>query len=332
MSQATSIQWTDFSVNPFRARGVVGTPYEGHVGEYCEKVSPGCANCYASKLQLRFRMPEFDHRHKKQVELYLDGLKLLAVLKRRKPTKYFWCDMTDMFGEFYPYEWIDQVVATCAMTPHHTHQFLTKRIDRAREYFRSRMDRTWHAPNGEIVKLPFKNIWLGTSVENQETADERIPILMDTPASIRFISAEPLLGPINICQSVRLWRFENFGGFDSTYFGDMLNWVIVGGESGSSARPMHSDWTRGIRDQCVAANVAFFFKQWGSWFPFYDRDIDDPDWGACPKVDHRRTRYLNLAGGFGFHGERVIALRKSDKNNSGRTLDGREWNEFPVAA
>ncbi len=258
MSQATSIQWTDFSVNPFRARGAEGSEYEGRKGHYCEKVSAGCTHCYASTLQHRFGMPQFDHRNRKHVELYLDGLKLLDVLRRRKPTKYFWCDMTDMFAEFYPDEWIDQCLRTMAQTPWHTHIILTKRIARARDYFRAREGKPFA---GQV--WPFPNVWLLTSCENQATANERIPILLDTPAIVRGISAEPLLGPIDICQAVRAWRFQNSGAFNSTFFGDVLHWVIVGGESGGQARAFDIQWAYAIIAQCKAAGVACFVKQLG---------------------------------------------------------------------
>ncbi|WP_374309460.1 DUF5131 family protein [Methylocella sp.] len=173
--------------------------------------------------------------------------------------------------------------------------------------------------------FPLPNVWLGVSAEDQRRADERVPDLLATPAAVRFMSAEPLLGGINFHD----WFIRAVNGFSPA-----IDWIIVGGESGPRARPMHPDWARSIRDQCAAAGVPLFFKQWGEWGPIYDRDHDDPDWRRCDVIANKtpRGQWLNLAGGQGFHGERVIRVDRIGKRRAGRLLDGREYSEFPSAA
>lgn len=277
----TSIEWTEFSVNPIRAR--LGDA----VGHYCEKVSPGCAHCYSSTLQRRFRMPEFQ-RQRGEAEPFLDGRKLNEVLRRRKPTTYFWCDMTDMFGEWVPDDEIAAVFGVMAAAPHHTFQVLTKRAERMRRWF----DTLPMAPHmylagcaDEATKVttpkeaeriyrgvedrpwPLPNVWLGVSVEDQKRADERIPHLLETPAAIRFLSCEPLLGPVDLRMgdASDLWD----GHPDTTVpklvesdrRRERLHWVIVGSESGNRARDMAIEWAGKLRDQCARVGVSFFTKQ-----------------------------------------------------------------------
>lgn len=244
----TSIEWTDHSINPIRAK--IGE----NIGHYCEKISPGCKNCYSSRMQRRFKMPSFPEQRRTIPHVFLDESKLEEVLRRRKPTRYFWCDMTDLFGEWVLDEWIDQCFATMAVTPEHTHMILTKRPERALEWYA----RDWSTCVRclEVIKdgdtfwttrtigyrWPLRNVWLGTSVENR-AALGRIDILRETPAALRFLSLEPLL--------------EDLGTLDLRG----IHWVIVGGESGPGARPMEEDWVRSIHDQCVQAGIPFFYKQ-----------------------------------------------------------------------
>ncbi len=283
---ATSIEWTNHSINPIRATLELqdGKPRPGApVGHYCEKISPGCTNCYASTFQKRFRMPEFGSGQRRgEVELFLDESKLQEVLKRRKPTKYFWCDMTDLFGEWVPDEWIDRCFATMASAFWHTHQVLTRRIDRAAEYLnQSAYERvtkiaadvlSWGPSQQQAVAMlkkagkripwngsseafckgmdcgfdwPLPNVWLGTSIENRDTL-HRLDELRDCPAAVRFLSLEPLL--------------EDLGELNLTG----IHWVIVGGESGHKARPCNIDWIRSIVSQCREAGVPCFVKQGGS--------------------------------------------------------------------
>jgi protein gp37 len=149
---------------------------------------------------------------------------------------------------------------------------------------------------------------LGVSVENQKADDERIPLLLQTPAAVRFLSCEPLLGPVNL---------REYWGYNDEPMGEYINsidWVIVGGESGHGARPMHPEWARSLRDQCQEAGVSFFFKQWGEWLP------NAQDYDCAPE-------------GFGYNKKHQmmghIVMCKAGKHTAGRKIDGREWSEFP---
>lgn len=363
----TSIEWTDRSVNPIRARD----PKTGAVGHYCEMFSSGCAHCYASNLQKRFRMPKFPGKPRKPstcvvengvikihgLEVFLDESKLDEVLKRSTPTKWFWCDMTDLFGSWVPDEWIDKCVATMAIASHHTHQVLTKRPQRMAEYFsdvtkherwshwiaKSKRRPSWH---GGITEEWFpgfaRNIWLGTSVEDQRNADERIPHLLRCPASVRFLSCEPLLSALDLsrylpgmwlCRTCGHWMFnrsssaiDDNGSPQCTKCNSChvelveLGWLIVGGESGHNARPMHPDWARSLRDQCQAASVPFFFKQWGELIPHCQ--AGDGQAGAMPKCNVVHFPSPN-------NPVKENTYYRIGKRHAGRLLDGREWNEFP---
>ena len=260
----TSIEWCDHSVNPFRARN----KETGATGHWCCKISAGCKGCYASRLQPRFGTLPFVAENREKVELYLEERVLHEVLRRRKPTRYFWCDMTDMFLEDYPDEWIDQCFAAMALTPWHTHMILTKRAERLLRYSDFRFDNREHAIGSwmryykpvdpGLPEMPLPNVRLGVSCEDQQHADERIPLLLQTPAAVRFVSAEPLLGPID------LYRYMPWTDISTPEFGTGLDLVIVGGESGPGARPMNIEWARDIVRQCREANVACFVKQMGT--------------------------------------------------------------------
>ena len=282
----TSIQWAagsndgreGHSINPFRAENVYGA-----TGHHCVKISSGCKNCYSSRLQSRFKMPDFTAGNIDRVGVFLDESKLHEVLRRKKPTGYFWCDMTDMFLDAYPFEWIDKCFAVMALTPQHIHMILTKRPERMREY----MDRA--TPNGidDVLVLlgvearrefewPLPNCSLGVSVEDQERADERIPPLLQIPAAVRFVSYEPALGPVDFScwfphEHAEYPREKvcKVCGVQTTalhhpYGKSLLDWVIVGGESGPGARPFNTQWARDVIAQCKAAGVACFVKQVGS--------------------------------------------------------------------
>jgi protein gp37 len=299
---ATSIEWCDHTTNPIRAR-YAATKGDGH---YCEKVSPGCQNCYASKMQPRFKMPRFEAQRRLDVEPYFDESKLAQVVERKKPTRYFWCDMSDAFGSWVPDEWLDRMFGVMAQTPQHTHMLLTKRSARMREYSlamaaldpKERSMRILRAmykdhPAAGLVgnmragdagtfPWPLPNVWMGVSAENQQQADKRIPDLLATPAAIRFVSAEPLIGPIrfnqqnpdgfwppNAPQPDIAWLRHVDWPDDCQYWSTGLDWVIVGGESGPRARPFHVEWASAIVAQCKAGRVACFVKQLGA----------DPRWG-----------------------------------------------------
>lgn len=269
MSDKSKIEWTDATWNP-----VTG----------CSKVSEGCRNCYAQTFAERFRGTP-GHYFENGFDITLRPDKLDQPLKWKKPRRIFVNSMSDLFHEDVPFDFIDRVFVVMSLAEHHTFQILTKRPSRMKEYLSK--NRLKHIGLNE---WPLLNIWLGVSVENQKAADERIPLLLQTPSAVRFLSCEPLLGPVNL--SMRTDRFEMVPGIDL---------VIVGGESGYNARPMHPDWAMSIRDQCQAAGVAFFFKQWGEWAP-----VLNPEPHAAAK-----------------------AFNKVGKKKAGRLLDGREWNEMP---
>ncbi len=219
----TAIEWTDETWNP-----VTG----------CVKVSPGCKHCYAETFAERFRgtvMPNGRlHPFYAGFDPQLRPERLDQPLGWRTPKKVFVNSMSDLFGEFVSDHFLDQVFEVMRQTPQHTYQVLTKRADRLAAWSR---DRRW--------LLAAKHIWLGVSVENQRHGLPRIVELRRANAAVRFLSIEPLL--------------EDLGRFSL----NKVDWVIVGGESGPRARPMNEEWVRNIRDQCIDANVAFFFKQWG---------------------------------------------------------------------
>lgn len=339
MGDRSKIEWTDATWNPTRG---------------CSRVSEGCVNCYAEIMAARFSDPGLwghgfaeivrkasdplwlDHRWTGKVKLVED--KLLEPLKWRKPRRIFVNSTSDLFHERLHDEDIDKVFAVMALCPQHTFQILTKRPERMREYMTER----WAGPHGmkrshldsmvaarhisgrkdfEIKSWPLSNVWLGTSCEDQATADERIPHLLQTSAAIRFVSCEPLLGPIDLR---RIPECDGVG----------VDWVIVGGESGKGARPMHPEWAFVIRDQCEAAGVAFFFKQWGEWAPDTGPAADsDPIFegkGPCAKLSEGGWEFSE--NGFtmplGGDGEWLYRLGKKP---AGRLLDGREHNEYPEA-
>lgn len=303
MTDHTTIEWTDRTWNP-----VTG----------CTKVSAGCDHCYAETIAERFRGgPAFPNGF----DLQLREGKLGDPLRWRKPSKVFVNSMSDLFHDDIPDEYIAQVFAVMAMAPQHTFQVLTKRHARMRSLLSSRsfpeLVTTWawrikpvaaaELPRGNsdysasAVAWPLPNVWLGVSVEDQKWADIRIPALLCTPAAVRFISAEPLLDPVDLCTcSEPDYQDERCSLHGAT----RLDWVIVGGESGRSARPMELHWAQELRDQCVHAGVAFHFKQWGEWDPDYD--------STDPILGH--------------------PMRRIGKKVAGRELDGRTWDEFPAVA
>jgi protein gp37 len=305
----TAIEWTDKTWNP-----VVG----------CTKVSAGCKNCYAKALH--------DQRHKAHGEgkkmpaqyarpfevLQLMPDRLRDPLSWRKPARVFVNSVSDLFHEDVPFEFLDDVFTTMALARRHTFQVLTKRPERMREYFAGYrksptlpslrtvfkdLPATAEFPQGGTLIAPLPNVWLGTSVENQAAGDARIPHLLATPAAVRFLSCEPLLGPVDLAKAFE-YRTDEAG--DVRYCKDgvtplgpnwresdervnwprSLGWVIVGGESGSGARPFAIEWARSLVAQCRAASVACFVKQLGAvptgdYYedrePYENRGVDWPD-------------------------------------------------------
>lgn len=333
MADTTTIEWTDATWNPITG---------------CTIVDAGCTNCYAMALagsRLRNHPSRAGltrvtgGRAKWTGEVRLNEQWLDQPLKWTRPRMIFVCAHGDLFHESVPDEWIDRVFAVMALCPQHTFQVLTKRPDRARAYLQSGSEfsigqeayaiSTTDAQRGQLEAFgneeepnitpktwPLPNVWLGTSASDQASADKRIPELLACPVAVRFVSLEPLLGPVDL---TRWSGIEGDGG--SMGFG--LDWVIVGGESGTHARSMHPDWARGVRDQCVAAGVAFFFKQWGGWAPFDVMQADDlPQLRVRASVARGQTELAHLF-------DDRTQMGRIGKKAAGRQLDGRTWDQMP---
>lgn len=260
MADKTKIEWTDATWNVING---------------CSVISPGCTNCYAMRVAgTRLR----HHPSRKgltedskagpvwngQVRLHEPWLR--DPLRWKRPRRIFVCAHGDLFHEAVPDEWLDLVFAVMKSADHHVFQVLTKRPERAREYL------TRAYGYGALA-----NVWLGVSVEDQTRAEERIPVLLKTPAHVRWISAEPLLGAIDVAPYLPPY----VGRLDS----GSLDWVVVGGESGPGARPMQPDWVRDIRRQCAHKCVPFLFKQWGGTNKAArGRELDGQIHDAFPEV------------------------------------------------
>jgi protein gp37 len=262
----TSIEWAERSWN-FLAG--------------CSLASPGCKNCYAAPMAARIeRMnPALEHyrgltKPSKTGPQWTGKIgfagdkKLMEPLRVRKPSMWFVNSMSDLFHEDVPDELIDRAFAVMALAPQHTFQVLTKRSARMREYcstegIRYRIEDAAYEMEAKHYPLPIAwplpNVWLGVSVEDQKRADERIPDLLATPAAVRWISAEPLLGPVDIRPYMPNALWNDLPSWKEPE----LDWVVVGGESGKGARPFDPAWARSLRNQCAAAGVPFFMKQMG---------------------------------------------------------------------
>ena len=362
MADHTKIEWADATVNAVNG---------------CSVVSPGCSNCYAMRLA-GTRMKNHPTRagltnNSKagpvwNGEVRLHEPALLQPLRWKRPRRIFWNAHGDLFNPAVPDAWIDCVFDVCALTPQHTHMILTKRSARMREYLsiragdwmivwpdanpagslpisrheqRLRMQRPVVAP----MAFPLPNVWLGVSVEDQIRADERIPDLLATPATKRFISAEPLLGPVDlthICLLPKLpgsirggLHLNSLAGkyFESgqpyinwdtdTPYPDnpeplSIDWVIVGGESGPNARPMSPDWARGLRDECAEFGVPFMFKQWGEWAPICEMPEEMIDGVYHPAPDRHPDA------------PRRCKVNQCVLHGNGQRFDGRAMFERPA--
>lgn len=217
MSNHTGIEWTEKTWNPWMG---------------CTKVSPGCAHCYAEREHLKYKLPDFSVVRRSKTTFN-------APLKWKEPARVFTCSWSDWFHEGAD-AWRDEAWEIIRRTPHLTYQILTKRPERIAEH----LPADWGA-------LGYDNVWLGVSVENQRHVS-RLDWLTGVPARLRFVSAEPLLGPLNLSAPLA-------GGADL----DLIGWVIAGGESGPDARPMAEDWVRALRDECAGAGIPYFLKQLG---------------------------------------------------------------------
>ncbi len=226
----------------------------------CTPISAGCKNCYAKEWHNRFKGGDFS------VKIRAD--KLVEPVKKKRPTRYFVGAMTDIFHKDVPCGFLLHIFYVMAACPQHTFLILTKRPERMKEFISSFPILIYEIkkPDGtsggtQTQKLPLPNVWLGVTAENQEMADQRIPILLDTPAAHRFVSVEPMLGPVDLTFPCQFEHEENEGYGVEALKG--LDWVICGGESGRNARPIDPDWVLDLRYQCAEVGTPFFFKQWG---------------------------------------------------------------------
>lgn len=282
----TTIEWTNKTWNPLTG---------------CTKVSPGCDHCYAKTMHERFNGPgSFD-------TITLHPERLDQPFRWRKPSRVFVNSMSDLFHKDVPDEFICEVFDVMANTPRHTFQLLTKRHTRMRSFV---------TKYSAVGVLP--NVWLGVSVETQKWAGIRIPVLLDTPAAVRFLSCEPLLGPVCLDP----WHTDTDCNEGPPWGG--VDWVIVGGESGPGARPMHPEWARSLRDQCLAAGVPFLFKQWGAWSP------------SAPWTDNWVSTIVRRDGSeasprmHAMCNDGEAFMSRAGKKAAGRELDGRTWDQYPA--
>ncbi|MDB5359789.1 MAG: hypothetical protein JWO51_1086 [Rhodospirillales bacterium] len=291
MGENSAIEWTDHTFNP-----VWG----------CVKVSPACDNCYAAALDHRLGgghwgphapLKEFGDKH------WAEPLKWNRAAERDGVRRRVFCaSMADVFDNRWPEHVRSRLWELIKATPHLDWLLLTKRPQNIARM----LPDNWG--NG------YSNVWLGTTVENQEEADRRIAHLLAVPAKIRFLSCEPLLGPLHLRWALSCNPLEIASGFQRRgHFSPgleklrRLDWVIAGGESGHGARPIHPDWSRALRDQCAAVGVPFLFKQWGEWGP-------RPSYEEVP---------------IGTVDRHSFGVARIGKKRAGRLLDGVEHNAFP---
>lgn len=258
---STKISWVK------NVDGTQGQTWNPLVG--CTRHSEGCDRCYAAVMTRRLAAMGQKRYQGLVGNGHFNGVvrtlpEVLQVpMRRKKPTMYFVNSMSDLFHKAVPEDFIDQVFAVMASCPQHTFQVLTKRADRMAEYMQNpwRLDNiydAWYSVNDgarEVEAWPLPNVWLGTSVENQAAADKRIPELLKVPAAVRFLSCEPLLGPVDLRGMPGAWLYTGKTPKPQ------ISWIIAGAESGHGARTMDLDWVRDLRDQCQVAAVPFFFKQ-----------------------------------------------------------------------
>lgn len=325
----TQIEWTDSTWNPVRG---------------CSRVSAGCHHCYAEPQAARIiRMDRgrgvpvgqgaYDGLLNEQdqwngkIKLVEDQLK--QPLRWKKPRKIFVNSMSDLFHKGVPEDFIDKVFAVAALcfikqeTPH-TFQILTKRPDRMSKYLnhpdtlaniKKAMRELDHQLNNSIDVTPWwplPNVWLGVSVEDNKSAKKRIPLLLECPAVIRWISAEPLLGYVDL-------QIQDT---------PKIHWVVVGGESGKDARPMHRSWLTDLLWQCQEHNIPFLFKQWGEWNPRMVGGGDGPCVEDVPRI--RLTDQSDNGSILGAKGDNDSWMNRSGKARAGRMLGGQTYDEYPV--
>lgn len=325
MGDNTNIEWCDKTFNPW---------------EGCTKVGPGCDHCYAEARNNRFQGGNWGPgapRRRTSEDNWKKPLKWnREAAEKGVRYRVFCASLADVFDNEVPVEWRTDLFELIRKTPNLDWLLLTKRIgnvnnaigeskrrvnvyQQSEELFYWLKD--WH--NG----MPPENVWIGATIVNQAEADRDIPKLLKAPAAVRFLSMEPLLGHVDlfnlrwIPDSKR--TLNAFSGMDNTkgfsHYDHGVDWVIVGGESGSGARPMNPDWARSLRDQCNETGVSFLFKQWGEWVPAHEKDDGKLEIsGHYPLIPKEWELFVD--GQY---------MAKVGKKSAGRELDGRTWDEYP---
>ena len=307
MSANTKIEWADHTFNPW-------------IG--CTQVSPGCDHCYAKAWDRRFAVsghamhwgPGVARRRTSEAT-WQQPLKWDREAKA-KGIRYrvFCASLADVFDNEVDPQWRADLFALIANTQHLDWLLLTKRVGNAGDMLNAAMRDLLDDPHALYKGEAWRNVWMGATVINQAEAERDIPKLLAIPAHKRFLSMEPLLGPVDVARWLELAGLDTDLGLSNPG----LDWVIVGGESGPNARPMHPDWAGSLRDQCQAAGVAFLFKQWGEWLPVDSGHpgLEGPGFGS---FDH----YPVNDPGEATH-------VRCGKKRAGRQLDGIEHNGFPA--
>ena len=303
MAENSAIEWTDHTFNPW-------------IG--CTKVSPGCDHCYAERdMASRLKVVQWGPHGARVRTKPANWAKPQAWNRRHdeffaqhgRRQRVFCASLADVFDNAVDPAWRADLFALIHATPNLDWLLLTKRIGNVAGMLRD----TRHGADEDLSLLdmmPLPNVWIGASVVNQEEAERDIPKLLAVPARVRFLSMEPLLGPVDFYEVSNAWFQRGYTPWNNAPILDGIHWVIVGGESGPAARPMHPDWARSLRDQCAAAGVPFLFKQWGEWRPVI------PGEGAIGA----QLKWQD--GG--------VSIRVG-KKAAGRQLDGAQHDGYPSA-
>lgn len=309
MGADTKIEWAHHTFNPWTG---------------CTKVGPGCDHCYAEGWAKRTGGPAWgagQDRRRTSAANWRQPLRWNAEAERLGVRYRVFCaSLADVFDNEVPTEWRNELFELIKATPSLDWLLLTKRISNAKKMLPSATS----AEHADLFGELFPNVWIGATITSQAEADRDIPKLLAVPVAKRFLSMEPLLGPVDLSQAMSGFM-QDFAAMGSAY----LDWVIVGGESGPGARPMHPDWARSLRDQCQAAGVPFLFKQWGEWHP------------AMGDTSQARLAVSKHHGGDTFKIEpgehpRMFAMldraqmHRIGKKAAGRLLDGVEHNGRPA--
>lgn len=328
MTTNTKIEWADHTFNPWWG---------------CTKISPACDHCYAAALDKR---TGGDHWGANQPRMRTSAKNWLEPVKWNKQAEAFFAEhgrrqrvfcasMADVFDNEIAPQWRADLFQLIHKTPNIDWLLLTKRVGNAEQMMRDSFGFIEFQPS---AYKPLPNVWLGATICNQAEADRDIPKLLAVPAAKRFLSIEPMLGPVNLHLKLttlaeRLRVQHDYQKHPNRFYryrsiGEMLDWVIVGGESGHGARPMHPDWARSLRDQCAAAGVPFMFKQWGDWLPGCEATCMHEGAHSDGQMS-RKIWFLKIDGSLCKAGDIGYLMEKTTKKAAGRLLDGVEHNGTP---